>query len=485
MMTTNVVQIPVSEEPVPQVSKQKTWSEIEVANGGALPLGSWVLAGEQIGIVRSHNNGRAIVALTYQLSEARWGRVRTAAQMGALVEPLPADVWQALLRSQFPSGLHVGTVRQDHVSCPCHLPFFGRQRVLFVGKSGSGKSTAIISAVINARNDLEERRVPRDRRPALIAFDPHGDFLGRVREEDSDHLRPNLVHCLRETPIVLGRGSLTCRVRDLPPSLLVKALGTLSDAQKRWADRYAIDDEDYSGIEHLLYEKHEPAWPTLFPDLATNGEMTQTQRESLKTLRARMRTITAPPLFSHDNTSSWRSFFDHVDAGRVLIVDVNSFPEAQRVLLINLVLLTVRRRQEECLRSAKPLKPITFVGDELHEFAGAYDNMERLARGGRKFGIGTIYGTQSLSHLPKDVVSQATIGVVFQSEGQDGTDVVKRWKELRAVASEIGRLEVGEAFVIARNTPWPVKFEEPPFLPEALRRKVYTPPPPETPREST
>lgn len=177
MMTPNVVQIPVSEDPAPQVSKQKTWSEIEVANGGALPLGSWVLAGEQIGIVRSHNNGRAIVALTYQHTEGGWGRVRTAAQMGALV-----------------------------------------------------------------------------------------------------------------------------------------------------------------------------------------------------------------------------------------------------------------------------------------------------------VGMGTIYGTQSLSHLPKDVVSQATIGVVFRSEGQDGTDVVKRWPELRAVANEIGRLEVGEAFVIARNTPWPVKFDEPAFLPEALRRKLYTAP---------
>lgn len=474
-MTANVVQMaPLDDSaPAPQVHKQRKWSEVEVANGGALPLGCWLLCGEQIGIVRSHNNGRAIVELVFQRNESGWGPVRTAAKMGAPAEPLPAEVWEELFAAKFRGGVHVGAVRQEHVRCRARLPLFGRQRVLVVGQSGSGKSTAMISAIAHARNDLEERRVPRHQRPAVVVFDPHGDFLGRVREEDSDRLRPNLVHCLRETPVVLGRGSLTCRVRDLPPSLLVKALGKLSSAQQRWADRYAIDDEDHSGVEHLLFEKHEPNWPTLFPDLSVNGEMAQTQKESLKTLRARMRTVTSPPLFSHDNTSSWNAFFSHVNDGRVIIIDVGSFPEAQRVLLIVLVLLAVRRRMEEALRAGEPLKPVTFVGDELHEFPGAAEHVAKLALGGRKFGLGTMLGTQSLSHLPKDVVNQATAGIVLRSESQDGADVIKRWPELRAVASEVGRLEAGEAFFVLKNTAWPVRFNEPEFLPEAMRRKVY------------
>ncbi len=445
----------------PQVVKQTGARTVELVNGSALALGAWLLVGpSKVGIVRSHRQGRAIVELAFEYAESRWGRVRTAAMLGGVAVPLPDELWSALFDAAFASSFAVGAIRQEHARTRARVPDLARQRMIVVGCSGSGKSTSVQGMLVSWCRSISAR--PPATRPAIVVIDPHGDYVGRVREvSDPKRFRPSLVDSLECAPAVFGAGTLTCVARDLPPRILTSAIGKLSTAQQRWADRYTLDDVDHSGLEHLLFEVHEPRWPEHFADLASDGQMSKPQIESLRTLRARMRALLAPPLFRFDGAGTWSDFFGRLESGEVVIVDVASYPAPQQTLLMVLVALALERRQQDAQRRGEILREVVLVADELHDFPGAFAHLNRIALEGRKFGIATVLGSQRVSHFPDDVLTQATAAVVHRLEGSDVRDAVRRWPALRPVEHELDKLSPGEAYLVARNIPWPISIDEP------------------------
>jgi hypothetical protein len=449
--------------PAPHVVEQ-SGPRIKIASGGALALGAWVRAGDHIGVVRGHYRSSAVADLLFERSAgAVWGPIRTAAPVGAAVAPLDESTWQSLQGSQFEDAFAIGHVRQDHVTCQALLPDPSAARTIVVGSSGSGKSTAMNAAVVEWRNDLARRRVPQAERPAVVVFDAHGDALGRVRDR-RDRQRPSLVHCLEEHPIVISRGGLRCRARDLPAPMLLRAVGDLTAAQKRWADTYVIDDEDHQPIEHLVLKKHEPRWPDHFPEFAADGELSKATRDSLVTLRAKILAVLAPPLFSLDAESTWGPFIRKIDDGRTVIVDVSSFPLSQQPLVVILTVKTILRNAEDRLRSGRPVKPVLIVLDEAHRMKAALREFCTAAVEGRKFRVGLLVGSQRIAHFPDDLLTQATNAFVMRSEGKDGLAAVARWPELKPVAAELGRLQPGAGFFISRNIAWPVAFRQPAII---------------------
>ena len=463
--------------PPAMVHRQANNRQVEIANGSDVAIGAWLLCGQdQIGICRGHRNGRAIVELVYEQVEERWGAVRTAARIGSHVVPLPPELWEDLYDQLYLNSFPVGRVRQAGLRIRARVPELAGHRTLVAGKTRSGKSTAIVSMIVAHRSALDARQIPNAARPAVLIFDPHGDYVGRVLERDGRARRPNALQCLEEEPVVLGAGSLVCRVRDLPPPLIVDALGKLSPAQKVWADRYMIDDDDHSGIEHLLFEKFEPAWPELFRDLSTNGVMREATKESLKTLRSRMRSLFTAPLFTFDPESSWAKFFDHVYSGRVIIVDVKSYPAPQQTLVMALTILAIQRHQHEAQIRGRRLKQITLVADELHEFPGVFERLNAISRGGGKYGVGLLLGTQRIADFSDDILTQASCAVLMRLEGPDIRSAIARWPAIRAVEAELDRLASGDGFVVVDNTPWPVHFDEPPFSAPGLSRRPPEPP---------
>jgi hypothetical protein len=449
--------------PAPHVAEQ-SGPRIKIASGGALPLGAWVRAGDHIGVVRGHYRASAVAELTFELSaSAVWGPIRTAALVGAPVVPLDEVTWHDLQASQFEDAFAIGHIRQDHVDCQALLPDPSSARTIVVGSSGSGKSTAMNAAIIEWRNDLARRGVPTSDRPAVVVFDAHGDALGRVRDR-KDRQRPSLVHCLAEQPIIISRGGLRCRARDLPAPILLRAVGDLTPAQKRWADTYVINDEDHQPLEHLILKKHEPRWPDHFPEFAADGELSKSTRDSLVTLRAKILSVLSPPLFSLDAESTWRPFIQKIHDGRTVIVDVSSFPLSQQPLVVILTVKTILREAEDCLRSGRPIKPVLIVLDEAHRLKEALKEFCTAAVEGRKFRVGLLVGSQRIAHFPEDLLTQATNAFVMRSEGKDGQAAVARWPELKPVAAELGRLQPGAGFFISKNIAWPLAFRQPTII---------------------
>lgn len=457
--------------------------DVLIANGSILPLRTWVEFGSHIGIVVAHSQRRARAQIVFERHASGWGPKSTPAHPGAVVRPVSVETWSHLLSHCFPDGFPVARIRQENGPTAL-FPDPTNCRGFIIGTSGSGKSTAINSVLTAWRNRIHALGLSPEERPALVCFDPDGDYLGRTRDS-MGRQRPNLLDCLREEPVVLRAGDLTCKATDLPAKLLMESLGRLSAPQKRWQDIYITSDESYEPLKHLIYTEYERDWPKHFAELTVEAkadsrrpveldeqgsarprrELPKQILESLTTLRAKLIAFLSPPLFALNGESTWEAFLTHFRNGRAIIIDISSFPTGQQPALITLILKILKREGEIRDRKALPLKPGLVVIDEYHLLEDAAKRaVDMFFLRGRKHALGMWIGTQRSAHISRDALSQSNLKLVLQLQAGDLRHAVDNCIELRTVSGEISYLSPGEGVLVARNVALPVFFPEPPIF---------------------
>lgn len=444
------------------VVAEQVRSFVRLANAGAMSLGAYVHFGPHIGVVRSHERNGALVELLFEREAGgRWGAVRRSVRVGAPAHALDARTWHELLWQLFPGAIEVGEIRQDSIDCAALLPDLVDWRGIVCGRPGAGKSTLLVNLIAASRRALALSG-PGDRpRTGVLVLDPHGDYSGRVKDHRNE-LRPNLVDCLEyEAPVVVGPGDLCCMAQDVPALTITKMLENVSAAQKRWLQIYVTSDEAHEPIRHLVDPACEHEWATLFPEIASDGELTRGTKDSLVALRAKFRAVINRPLFVKGGRSTWPGFLDLIDSGRVVIVDIGLWPPMQQSLLAILVIRTVVERQFAALRAGAVLQPMVLVADEAHRLKGAETAIELVVREARKLSVGLILGSQRLADFGPAVLSFASHAVVLRVEGTDCDHAIRRWPALRPVRSELRNLQPGSGFVLVDNLALPVDFAEP------------------------
>ena len=257
----------------------------------------------------------------------------------------------------------------------------------------------------------------------------------------------------------------------------------VSPAQKRWLQIYVTSDDSHEPIRQLVDPDCEPNWPTTFPEIASDGELTRSTKESLVALRSKFRAILSRPLFLKDGRSTWPGFLELIDSGRVVIVDIGLWPPMQQSLLAILVIRTVVERQFAALRAGRLLQPLVLVADEAHRLKGAETAIEMVLREARKLSVGLILGSQRLADFSAAVLSFASHAVVLRVEGSDGDHAIRRWPALRPVRSELRNLQPGSGFVLLDSLALPVDFAEPEMGYGAGRRRSGSPTEPDRAEE--
>lgn len=463
MQKSTVVVMPNSEAAGSVVAEQ-TGMQVVVTQGGHLPIGGWIRAGDHIMIVRRHQKSRAeretraVCDLVFERSRSVWGAVRRAVQPGTRTERMDSGTWRELMRSAFDDAVAVGRVRQDGETARAYVPALPSWAGVVVGKRGSGKSSVINAMLVEWRNAILGNAYEPGRKPGLVVCDLHGDFLARVRDRDGRQ-RPSLAGCLEEEPVVFRPGELTCRGREIPASLLVKSLPDLTASQKRWIQLYVQGDDDYEKIEVLL--RDEARWAREFEELTVGGELPRPIQESLVVLRSKFAGLLKPPLFTKSGESTWQVFREHVRAGRTVIVDVGQWPPVQRDLVVVLILRTLKYEQFAAQRRGERLQEILVVVEEAHSLAGATKEFISYYLEARKLLLGIILVSQSLGHFDTQILDNATHAVLLRSEGADAARAQRRWPELRAVAGEMLTLRAGSGYFVSDGVAWPMEFAEP------------------------
>ena len=479
----HLVALPTPE--FPRVLQHKDL-QVLVSSGQELPRGTWVLMGcDHIGIVTSHREDLAVVRLLCEKGDEGWGQIRHPVPIGDEVSSVPLPVWEEIQQSRFKDRFPIGTIRQPNCRPTAYVPLLNQHRLLLVGQSGSGKSSARQTMLVNWRLSL--KRQGHHPLPGLLCLDLHGDDLGRVTD-DQGVIRPSLVSCFPAEEIeIIDSTRLQCTFRDLPAPLLLDCIPKLSGPQARWRDLYVVKNTSHDAIAALLNDDSD--WNKAFPELQTesivkkNGQMfirkeiTRQVRESLSALRSKLKAVLSAPLFRDpkdpvgEGKIHWNIIFQWLMEGKVVIVDVADFPENQQNLLVVLLIRSLMARQWIRQRSKQPIHPVVITGDEIHLLHHAGHIIEKLFLEGRKLRIGGLFGSQELTHFSKSVISGATGGIVLRSEDATVEAVCRKWPQARQVAEDIRSLRNGSAFYFfGGSAPWPVDVWEAAPEAEYLRK---------------
>ena len=146
--------------------------------------------------------------------------------------------------------------------------------------------------------------------------------------------------------------------------------------------------------------------------------------------------------------------------GRALIVDLSKgLNEFEKRVYVGLLM----KRLFEA-RKAKRIPPLLIIVEESHLFAPQDEDtyskimMRRIAREGRKFGIGLGVVSQRIVGLDKDVISQCGTKFILRIDSKTDLDLLKPYIGL-ATEEDIRRipyLPTGVALVTGQATKYPI-----------------------------
>ena len=164
---------------------------------------------------------------------------------------------------------------------------------------------------------------------------------------------------------------------------------------------------------------------------------------------------------------------DVIDVGKVNIIGLSSLDEKATDILVKHVLSEIlrRRKNEMSTGKGKTLKyPIFNIIEEAHILASqkrhtrSKEIIGRIAREGRKFGVGLCLVSQSPKSLDSEALSQVNNLIILRLvEPSDQAHVQKSSESLsEELLSKLPSLNVGEAVILGQMTKIPamVKIDE-------------------------
>ncbi len=162
------------------------------------------------------------------------------------------------------------------------------------------------------------------------------------------------------------------------------------------------------------------------------------------------------------------------DKGGVKIIDFSEVPSDVLPLIISLIVRVVFSVQQWTVKETR--HPVTLVCDEAHLYIpsrmeasamneAALNSFERVAKEGRKYGVGLVVVSQRPAEVNRTVLSQCNNYVAMRLTNAEDQQVIRRLlpDNLGGFSELLPILDVGEALVVgdASILPSRIRIEEP------------------------
>jgi hypothetical protein len=371
-------------------------------------------------------------------------------QFSRVVSPTPEDF--AFLAKRM-GDLPVGHLRSGETVVDFQVGIPGRSLASHIGifaTTGMGKSNLlqVLCAGVMAANG----------RYGLLVIDPHGEHrtaLGR---------HPWAAQALR-----------TYSDRRLPnTSTLRVSLAELSVDDLRTAYEWSRPQEEALHELERHYSSAGLAWLAEFArieDLAGFRDVELSARVALSTLQVvhrRARRIVDLPCISADPAVSvGRRILDELLEGKVVLVDVSGLGGTEEVLVASFLTRRVIEEWQgaflEDPERHKTLPVVAVALEEAQRVLSANKDREsnvfpRVAREGRKFGVGLLAVTQQPKLLDDELLSQFNTFFVLGLADEKDRNILRSSakQDLSSLGPEIQTLMPGECLVVNLEAPFAV-----------------------------
>ncbi len=362
---------------------------------------------------RSYASLVRVVGLVDSLKRGRPEMPSLPPEPGTSVEEAPED----LLKAVFSYGTQIGSLlRKPSVRVGVNIDAVASRHLAILGATGSGKSN-LLALIAKEVMKLEG---------TMLIFDYHGEYSSLKGA-------------------VQVRAKINPRILD--PDELADVIEIRHNASKqREVLARALTPEVRSSGNF---------WGDLETNISQSGDPGLAARviEIIERARRRMGKIIDTEIGDPINM---------VKPNRVNVIDMLDLNEAQSSLIISYYAREILEQRKAYRRSETEGilfdTPVILAVEEAHAFlpegeeSDAHEIISKVAREGRKFGVGLIVASQRPSRLSQDVLSQMGSLAVFRiSQPRDQGYIVESSELVsEEVASGLPSLNSGEAILLGQ-----------------------------------
>ncbi len=324
--------------------------------------------------------------------------------------------------------------------------------------TGSGKSNTACVMI---------DQIVRKFNGTVVLIDPHGEYVN-FTFSDGTHKRRNVL------PIGI-------RPETLEPWEFASLIGVSRDAnvQRLHLERIftTAKYEGYSGrrfVERIL--EIVESWiesidrEVVFYDYRGNKKLTTISRRDLDSL-LRVRDYIMRFMSNHSDLLTEEDMLANMKTGYLNVVNLSGFDENQMRIIVSYILRNILRgrirfkKGDLSSRNVCPIveAPVLIVIEEGHIFAPKEDNevvrwLSRIAREGRKFGVGIGIISQRPKKINDDILSQCNTKIVLKIVEPNDQRYVQNASEQISedLLNDIASLGRGEAVIVGSAVKLPV-----------------------------
>ena len=345
------------------------------------------------------------------------------------------------------SGAFLGTAwNKDDLRVNLDIDKLVRHHIAVLGITGTGKSYTCGVLI----EELLDRNIP------VVIIDPHGEYTSlsrpnndvkQVRELRGLGLSPKGYRIMVYSPPTgtlrtAFYRTLTVKLTDIPPEALAE-MCNMTDIQEDLlflATRRLRDDSTLRDFERIIENTAETYG---FKDI------------TLVAIKRRLAVLDQLRII--DKGVNVREI---VKPGYATIIDLSSdIPERAKRALVGTILLKLF-----IARKNRQIPPLLVIVEEAHRFAPQNEQtfskvvLRRIAREGRKFGMGLCVASQRVVGLDKDVLSQCGTKILLRIDSITDLNFLKPLLE-HSSFDEIKRLPylpVGVALITGISLKYPL-----------------------------
>ncbi|MGQ4891686.1 MAG: helicase HerA domain-containing protein [Candidatus Njordarchaeia archaeon] len=340
-------------------------------------------------------------------------------------------------------GLLIGTVYgHSDIEVKIDPKILITLHLAILGTTGSGKSYTV-GVIIE---ELLEHNYP------VVVIDPHGEYRTfNQKNENVEEIEKLEKLGLKPREYMVGLfkpknagGTLTLDFNKLD----VEALAEMAKLTSTMRDLL------YLAHTSLKKKKGKITLEELITEIKEIAAEYGFQRKTLLSLERNLRMLKEMELFGEGTTSKYI-----VQKGALTVIDLSAEMDEELRRIFTGALLNELYQA----RKNREIPPLLIIVEEGHRFApqdqDTYSKyvMRKIAREGRKFGIGLAVVSQRIIGLDKDIISQCGTKMLLRIDNKTDLDYIKQYIEGAAEDRKlVAFLPTGTAMITGQATRHPI-----------------------------
>lgn len=321
-------------------------------------------------------------------------------------------------------GINIGEVQQQDINAELDVTDTLQKHFAVLAQSGAGKSYTV-SVIL-------EELLDRENAPAIVAVDPHGDYVSFAEDE-------NYMGDVK----VFGEKNISIAVKDLSADQIAGFFNGMSGPQRQelneaFNELGRMENNDY-GLEDVI-------------DRVQAKEMNEKTKYAL--LR-KLRKLQGMHIFGSTNSPS----LNDIEPGKLNIIDLSESIDNQKKQII----ASFFSRYFFKNRRSGSIPPLLMLFEEAHNFAEdsapspSRSIIEKIAREGRKFHCCLGLISQRPVRLSTTALSQCNTQFILRVTNPNDLEHISQSSEgiTSDVRNQIPSLKTGEAIVIGEAVNYP------------------------------